>query len=96
MLVVKMELWPWGQEDKKKLLGQMIIANDGMSSDPKNYGNYYNKIVEDNHVVGLPLKEVEIKCFERLNNSSWQLLQKFLNLMFHNFKEVDNEIHSKS
>lgn len=81
MLVIKMELWPYGQEDKKQLLGQMIIANDGMSNSPER-GNYYNKIVEDNHAVGLPLKEVEVKGFERLNNSSWQLLQQFLNLMF--------------
>lgn len=88
MLVIKIELWPYGQEDKKQLLGQMIIANDGMSDSPKR-GNYYNKIVEDNHIVGLPLKEVEVKGFERLNNSSWQLLQQFLNLMFH-YKDNKN------
>lgn len=33
MLVVKVELWPWGDEGKKKELGQLVIGNQGRLPD---------------------------------------------------------------
>jgi len=38
MVVVRIELWPFGQQDKSRLLGVVKIAND-LSGDKK-YGNY--------------------------------------------------------
>jgi len=39
MLVVKVELWPHGREDKATELVRMFLANDGTSRDPK-IGHY--------------------------------------------------------
>lgn len=40
MLVIKIELWPYGDSSKATLLGQGTITNDRSSSDPKEDGNY--------------------------------------------------------
>jgi hypothetical protein len=35
MIVVKVELWPFGDEDKARLLGVLMIANDGTGDNKK-------------------------------------------------------------
>ena len=39
MIVVKVELWPKGHEEKAIELARMFLANDGTSKDPK-LGHY--------------------------------------------------------
>lgn len=39
MIVIKVELWPRGFEEKKKELSRMYIANTGTNPDPS-LGNY--------------------------------------------------------
>lgn len=38
MIVVYIELWPGGDEEKKRLLGSLILTNDGTGT--KKEGNY--------------------------------------------------------
>lgn len=43
MIVVRIEIWPRGDETKKRLLGVVTIVNDGTASDGtgnSKYGNY--------------------------------------------------------
>lgn len=38
MIYVRIELWPFGDRDRRAVLGEMVIANDGTGT--KNIGNY--------------------------------------------------------
>lgn len=38
MLIVKIELWPFGVEEKKRQIGELRIWNDGTGD--VDYGNY--------------------------------------------------------
>lgn len=38
VIYVKIELWPFGDRDQRRTLGEMVIANDGSGSQTK--GNY--------------------------------------------------------
>lgn len=38
MIIVKIELWPWGFETRKRMLGEIHISNDGTGD--RDFGNY--------------------------------------------------------
>jgi hypothetical protein len=38
MLYIRVELWPWGERERRKTLAEMVIANDGTGSNEE--GNY--------------------------------------------------------
>lgn len=38
MLYIRIELWPWGDRDRRKCLGEMIVYNDTTGS--SSHGNY--------------------------------------------------------
>jgi hypothetical protein len=42
MLIIRIELWPFGDEDRKKEIARMRIYNDGFGN--LNYGHYVGEI----------------------------------------------------
>lgn len=71
MIVVKVEIWPFGEESEAKEIGRMKIANDGTGS--LGLGNYFFTInpQTDNEVRG------EVRNHQR-QRGVWVLLQKCL------------------
>ena len=70
MLVIKIELWPFGNEAASRSLGEMRLWNDGTGTAES--GNY---------VAQLDGKEVKIKNHLR-SAGAWVLLGKALNKLF--------------
>ena len=81
LLVLKLELWPKGNPNKKKTLGTMFITNDGTGTDSK--GNYKYKILGQNE-KSLECGEGRIEGYRRKSLHSWYLpytvLQQFVQL----------------
>lgn len=71
MVVVKIELWPLGDEDFKKSLGEVHIINDGTGTRTRgNYKvNFFNR-------AGRYFKSKKIENHPRQATSTWNLLAK--------------------
>lgn len=80
MLVVNIELWPYGIESKKRQIGQIYIVND--LSGNKIYGNYKVEIMHPNGITQGVWKSGEVKRHERVL-SPYHLLHRALdNVLF--------------
>lgn len=77
MIVIKIELWPAGNKDRKQLLGVAVIANDGTGSD--SIGNYKYQIFGRNN---RPLRAGRITSFPRNILLGWDLLTRVLKQAF--------------
>jgi hypothetical protein len=73
MLVVKIELWPGGYEDKKRLLAMGTITNTGSGSLTK--GDYF---VDLRDAAGRPWKHGSVTDFPRKRLLAWDLLCRAL------------------
>lgn len=77
MLVIKIELWPFGNEKTKRELGRAHIINDGTGS--LEIGNYVVKLFKSaeysKNNAGKVYKTGEVKEFKRLKGSPWELLK---------------------
>lgn len=74
MLVVKLELWPFGREDQKETLGEIKVWNDGTGSTTR--GNY------EGYVYSVDFGTVNsliVKYHDR-SKSAWHLIEKILKL----------------
>jgi hypothetical protein len=93
MIVVKIELWPMGDEPRKREIGRMYIANDGNRSveDP-NFGDYYvavnrrgtaevSLMVDENdrvyHAKGVT-RAAKVLNYPRLSYNVWRLILRAL------------------
>lgn len=72
MIKIIVELHPFGDESKKRILGIMKIWNDGTGS--KTWGNYRYRIINPS---GRRMLHGEIKKFKRTLNV-WNLLHTIL------------------
>ena len=70
MIVVKIEIWPFGSESKKREIGKVIIINDGTG----------NNII-GNYKVQIEDKIAEIKNHHR-EESVYKLLLKSLKAIY--------------
>ena len=70
MLKVIVEIWPFGDEKSKRVIGEMVIVNEGTGS--PEHGDYY--ALADG-------KKVKVKDFTRAHGF-WSLLYRVLD----NFK----------
>lgn len=84
MLVIKVELHPFGDADNAKILGEMHIANTGDSESPR-IGNYNIYQVYKN---GYRSKKVMVKNHPRLDVSVWKLVSKALNALGHSKEQA--------
>lgn len=85
MLVVRIELWPKGDESKKMVLGIGTIANDGQLSfskdDPKGELGNYNVVLHKAEAYAAKpgiWKKGKILGFPRLTLGPWDLLFRAL------------------
>lgn len=77
MLVIKVELWPHGDESRKKNLGIAHIANDGTGNLSR--GNYWVKLFKWD--TGKRVwKEGEFKDFPRIKLGPWDILYRALSV----------------
>ena len=76
MLVVKIELWPYGNENEKEELGRMEIINDG--SGTLRRGNYDVRVCrKDNY--DKYVREGRVEGYARKSYSVWELVKRSLN-----------------
>lgn len=76
MIVVRIELWPKGDETKKKPLGMIGIAND--ASGNSTLGNYTFSSINK---AGLPYRSGSVKQFPRKRLLAFDLLFRVLREM---------------
>lgn len=79
MLVIRYEIWPGGDQEKRRILGTIAIANDGTGD--HNTGNYKYTVTGKR---GLTLKYGlgNIKGYKRQVHSPWKLAWEVLDKMF--------------
>ena len=75
MIVVRVELWPFGEQKNASTLGIMCVANDG--SGTKTKGNYKAMAFAKGSRVKI-WKDTEIKNFPRKKLLHWDLLYRVL------------------
>jgi hypothetical protein len=73
MLVIRIELWPYGDMTRRKTLATGTIANTGTGTPTQ--GNYR---VQLNDAAGRPWKSGTIEGFPRKRLLSWDLLFRAL------------------
>jgi len=90
MLVIKIELWPFGQESNKRELGRTYIYNNGEGT--SEIGEYEVRVCRNKHKggeYGPPTKELlydgkgasrtgEVKNYPRKRLNVWQLVIRSL------------------
>ena len=73
MLVIKIELWPRGDESRKKVIGHARIINDGSGNLTR--GNYICQFWGKTKRMW---REVDVKHFPRQSYGPWILLKRAL------------------
>lgn len=73
MLNIRIELWPYGDKSKAKVLGECRIANDDTGT--RRLGNYTATILTPR---GKVLTTGKVTGFPRLELDSWHLLRRVL------------------
>jgi hypothetical protein len=73
VVVVKVELWPWGSEKLKKEIGRMTITNDGTSDNP-NIGNYIVRIFRKGSTETVQ-REAPVTDYRRKTEPVWKLVR---------------------
>jgi hypothetical protein len=73
MLVIRIELWPHGDMNRRKTLATGTIANTGTGTPTR--GNYR---VQLNDALGRPWKSGTVEDFPRKRLLSWDLLLRAL------------------
>jgi hypothetical protein len=79
MLVIKIELWPHGDETKKELIGYASLVNDGTGTNQT--GNYDFTIFKNKGKNKVTTKS-RVTAFRRLWYGPWKLLYLSLQDVF--------------
>ena len=74
MLKITVELLPYGREEGKRLLGAMLIANDGTGT--PEVGNYVATMHSE--YTGKKPRVARLRNFKRRKQSCWSLVGGFL------------------
>lgn len=85
MLVVKVELWPFGNETEKREIAIMRLWNDGMNVEDKLTWNYKG----DSTYLAYPSRtechlEGRVNGYNRNNPNVWNLIKRMIDDMLHN------------
>lgn len=89
MIVVKIELWPFGAKDLAKEIGRMYIANDGTGDHKR--GNYNGGICRRNSTKitkpflpegAKPIRQGRVENYPRKSYNVWRLVFKMLKSCF--------------
>jgi len=77
MIVIKVELWPFGEESKKRDIARAVIGNDGTGSyDMGNYDARFYTIASTNGVESI-LWQSRVVKFSR-KETVWSLIKQAL------------------
>ena len=79
MLVVKIELWPGGDESQARTLTTGRIYNDGHSPGHPRRGNYEVALNGQGRNRGGLWRTGRVENFPRLSSGPWELLRRALN-----------------
>ena len=74
MLVIRIELWPQGDENRKEIIGTTVIKNNGTGD--RNHGSYDYVIRGKKRILKSGCGSID--NFPRQRRSSWHLLYKIL------------------
>lgn len=81
MLVIKVELWKWGNKEDAKEIGRMYIANDGTGSSRR--GNYDAWICRKGSTERPPhgsyTRKGRVEDYPRKSYIVWKLIKRALN-----------------
>lgn len=77
MIVIKVELWPFGSEERAEEIGRMTITNDGTSRNPMR-GDYNTKIMRRGTTDKVQ-KQGRVENYPRKSYSVWELVRRALN-----------------
>lgn len=81
MIVVKIELWPYGSEEHAVSLGRSYIWNDGNGS--KDRGNYGVSVCKKGSIDRTkPLRTGFVTDYPRLSYNVWRLIIRALKSAF--------------
>lgn len=79
MIVVKIELWPYGMEDRAREIARMIIANDGGTAELGDYAVQVEAPPPGTpKALRWPSRTVHVRQFKRLTTPIWVLVQRAL------------------
>lgn len=79
MLVIKIELWPFGDEKKKSVIAQAVVANVGGTAELGNY-EVYEGLSHPKELTKLE-HDAEVLAHERLNAPVFSLIRKALSAL---------------
>ena len=81
MLVVKIELWKWGNKESAKEIGRMYIANDGSGTLQRgNYDTYIcRRGADEPPPDGIYTKQGRVEDYPRKSYTVWELIKRSLN-----------------
>lgn len=85
MLVVKIELWPFGQEEKAEEIGRMYVSNDG--SGTRKRGNYDAEVCRKGTTErpasgGTATRTGRVEDYPRQSYNVWRLVTRALKSCF--------------
>ncbi len=79
MLVIKIELWPGGDEGRAELLTTARIVNIMTHSERPNRGNYVVRLNGQGPNKTALWRTGQVDNFPRLSQGPWELLRRALN-----------------
>ena len=77
MIVVKVEIWPFGDEKKAHEIGRLLIHNRGDHPDRPRRGNYGVRLLRRGSKTAIR-RTAEVLNHARLSNDVWKLIRKAL------------------
>lgn len=77
MIVVKVELWKWGDERRATELGRLLIDNRGDHAEQPRRGNYRVRLLRKGSRTAVR-RTAEVLDHARLSKDIWNLLRKAL------------------
>ena len=77
MLVVKVELWPFGSEADAKEIGRLKIHNTGDHEDRPRRGNYVAQLIRRG-TTDRVTREARVEDYARLSYPVWKLIRRAL------------------
>lgn len=82
MIVVKVELWPGGREERKREIGRMTLANDCRTTitDP-NRGSYNVKLMRRGTTDKVQ-KTTRVEDYPRKSYPVWELVRRALDRLY--------------
>lgn len=87
MIKVTVELWPFGSEERKEVIAEAFIANDGSGNQTN--GNYECWVKQK---TNRSLKFGRVKNYKRWSNPVWKLVELCIQSAFRGDEKPDTRL----